>query len=236
MTTSCNKPGPEEALHLLDEGNRRFVEGRSTHPHADAARRGLAATSQQADYAYATVISCSDSRVPVEILFDAGIMDLFVVRVAGNVCNTDEIGCIEYGLAHVRTPLLVVLGHTQCGAVTAVTRVLQGHGHPLERNIPPLVRGIEPAVRRALESGATENEETVFRRAVEENVWEAIGNLFLASPRTRELVHGGQARVCGAIYELETGCVRWLDEARVAELLDAAERDPVRAVEPFAEE
>lgn len=236
MTISAAKPGVLEALRLLEEGNRRFVAGQPERPHGAAARRALAAVSQQSDYAYATVLSCSDSRVPVELIFDAGIMDLFVVRVAGNVCNTDEIGCIEYGLAHVKTPLLVVLGHTQCGAVTAVMRVLQGHGHPLERNIPPLVRSIEPAVRRALEQGGTTDDAALLRRAVEENVWQAIENLFLASPRTRELVRAGQVRVVGAIYELETGLVRQLDDKRVRALLDGAECNPTRALGPFAQD
>ena len=81
-----------------------------------------AGKESQGDHAYATVITCSDSRVPVERVFDAGVMDIFVIRVAGNVCDVDEVGSIEYGLAHVHTPVLVVLGHTQCGAVTAVTK------------------------------------------------------------------------------------------------------------------
>lgn len=234
MTTPGPKPDAAGALQTLGEGNRRFAAGQTAHPRGDAARRALAAASQQSDYAYATVLSCSDSRVPVEWVFDAGIMDLFVVRVAGNVCNTDEIGCIEYGLAHVRTPVLVVMGHTQCGAVTAVTRALQGHGHPLERNIPPLVKSIEPAVRRALEQGAAEDDAALLRLAVEENIWQAIENLFLASPRTRELARAGQARVVGAVYELETGLVQWLDERRVRSLLKAAECSPARARDPFA--
>ena len=109
------KPTPEQALQKLKDGNRRFVAGKAQNPHADAARLKLAASQNQGDHALATVITCSDSRVPPEILFDAGVMDLFVIRVAGNVVQTDEAGSIEYGLAHVYTPVLVVLGHTQCG-------------------------------------------------------------------------------------------------------------------------
>ena len=100
-------------------GNIRFVEGKSQHPHTDSARLIQAGKENQANHAYATVITCSDSRVPVERIFDAGIMDTFVIRVAGNVIDTDEAGSIEYGLAHVNTPVLVVLGHTQCGAILA---------------------------------------------------------------------------------------------------------------------
>jgi len=87
----------------------------------------------------------------VELIFDAGVMDIFAIRVAGNVCDTDEVGSIEYGLAHVNIPILVVLGHTQCGAVTAVTHKVHGEGHKLERNIPPLVDNIIPAVKMTVE-------------------------------------------------------------------------------------
>ena len=106
------KPGPEKVIALLKEGNKRFIDRKSIHPHMDAARLAQAGSEDQGDHAYATVITCSDSRVPVELIFDAGIMDIFVIRVAGNVCDVDERGSIEYGLAHVNTPVLVVLGHT----------------------------------------------------------------------------------------------------------------------------
>ncbi|MBE0665669.1 MAG: carbonic anhydrase, partial [Candidatus Aminicenantes bacterium] len=124
-TARSQKTTPDKAIAILKEGNVRFVSGKATHPHTGAERLAQAGKESQADHAYATVISCSDSRVPVELLFDAGIMDIFVVRVAGNVMDVDEAGSIEYGLVHVNTPVLVVLGHTQCGAVTAVTQVVQ---------------------------------------------------------------------------------------------------------------
>ena len=139
---ASTKPSPEKAIAILKEGNARFVAGKSLHPNADSKRLLLSGNADQGDYAYATVITCSDSRVPVETIFDAGVMDIFVIRVAGNVCNVDEIGSIEYGLAHVRTPVLIVLGHTKCGAVTAVTHAFHGKCHRLERNIPPLIKGI----------------------------------------------------------------------------------------------
>ena len=113
------KPGPDEAIAILKAGNERYFSGNAARPHADAARIALSGKEDQGNYAYATVITCFDSRVPVEIIFDAGVMDLFVIRVAGNVLDVDEIGSVEYGLAHDHTPVFVVLGHTQCGAVTA---------------------------------------------------------------------------------------------------------------------
>jgi len=206
------KPNPEDVLKLLAEGNERFAAGKATHPHADADRLALAGSRNQKDYAYATVISCSDSRVPVELIFDAGIMDIFVIRVAGNVCNTDEIGSIEYGLAHVKTPVLVVLGHTQCGAVTAVTHALQGKGHALERNIAPLVKPIIPAVKRAMTVREDLQGDHLIPLAIEENVWQGITDLFLKSPVTRDLVRKGAAKVVGAIYDVKSGQVKWLGE------------------------
>ncbi|MFH1851892.1 MAG: carbonic anhydrase [Candidatus Neomarinimicrobiota bacterium] len=111
--TTAAKPKPDQVLQMLKDGNARFVSGKASYPHQNSDRIKLAGEADQGNYAYATIISCSDSRVPVELIFDAGVMDIFVIRVAGNVCDTDEIGSIEYGLAHVRTPLLLVLGHTR---------------------------------------------------------------------------------------------------------------------------
>jgi len=198
------KPSPDEVLAMLKEGNARFIAGKSKHPHP-AARTGLAGRENQGDYAYATVISCSDSRVPVELIFDAGVMDIFVIRVAGNVCDTDETGSIEYGLAHVHTPVLVVLGHTQCGAVTAVYGQVTGHAHKLERNIPSLVDNIVPAVQRAVREGKD------IEKAIEYNVEQGILELYMRSPCVRRLVKEGKVKVVGAIYDVGTGKIRWLD-------------------------
>lgn len=232
--SAAQKPTADQALQRLKDGNARFVAGTSTRPHLDAARLRQAGTESQADHAFASVISCSDSRVPVESLFDAGIMDIFVIRVAGNVCDGDEAGSIEYGLAHVKTPVLVVLGHTQCGAVTAVTQAVQGHGHRLERNIPALVDNIEPAVRRAMIAQPKLQGEAVIPLAIEENVWQGVEDLFLASPATRQMVKSGQAKVVGAIYDVGTGRIDWLPEGRVQEILVKAEADPRRALQAMA--
>lgn len=228
------KPSPDATIAMLKAGNARFVEGKSTHPHADAARLHQAGTENQGNHAYATVITCSDSRVPVEIIFDAGIMDIFVIRVAGNVCDVDERGSIEYGLAHVNTPVLVVLGHTQCGAVTAVTQAVLGHGHPLEANIPPLVDNIEPAVRAAMAAHPDVKGKAIIPAAIEQNVWQGIEDLFMHSAATREIVKSGKAKVVGAIYDVGTGKVKWLPDANVAGILKKVEADPKRAMEAMA--
>ena len=226
------KPTPEKAIALLKEGNQCFVDGKSLHLHTDAARLIQAGSENQGDHAYATVITCSDSRVPVEIIFDAGIMDIFVVPVAGNVCDVDGRGSIEYGLAHVNTPVLVVLGHTQCGAVTAVTHRVQGKGHALELNIPPLVDNIEPAVKRAMSKHTDIQGDKIIPYAIEENIWQSIEDLFMNSPATRELVKSGKVRVVGALYDVGTGKIDWLPASEVDRILRNVEASSLKAKKP----
>ncbi len=227
-------PTAEESMKMLVAGNERFAAGKMTHPNTDKARLDLAATKNQGNYAYATIVSCSDSRVPVEFIFDSGIMDLFVIRIAGNVCDTDEIGSVEYGTRHVNTPVLMVLGHTQCGAVTAVCKELTGHGHPLEKNIPQLVDNIIPAVKKVQSAFPQASAENLITRSIDENVWQGIESIFLRSAAVRELAKSGKLKVVGAIYELETGKVKWLSDAKVAELLKKADEDPAREKEAMA--
>jgi carbonic anhydrase len=232
--SSAQKPAPDAVVKMLQEGNSRFVANKSIHPHSDTQRLIQAGKENQGNHAYATVIACSDSRVPVERIFDAGVMDLFVVRVAGNVVDVDEAGSIEYGLLHVNTPVLVVLGHTQCGAVTAVTNEVEGHGHALERNIPPLVDNIIPAVKRAMAAHADKHGQDVIPYGIEENVWQGIDDLFMTSPATRELVKSGKAKVVGAIYDVGTGKIEWLPESKVSEILQQVEKNPARAMDAMA--
>lgn len=232
--SKTKKPSPEQALQMLTEGNKRFYSGKPTYPHTGAARCRQAGTDDQADHAIATVIACSDSRVPVELIFDAGVMDIFTVRVAGNVCDTDEIGSIEYGLAHVHTPVFVLLGHTQCGAVTAVTHALQGYGKPLERNIPQLVDNIIPAVRKAMAAHADLQDDGVIPHAIRENVWQGIEDLFMKSPITRDLFKAGSVKVVGAIYDVASGKVTWLPEERVGKIFKKVEASPDKETEVFA--
>ncbi|MDD4275068.1 MAG: carbonic anhydrase, partial [Desulfobacter postgatei] len=229
------KPSPDEALQMLKDGNQRFVSEKSEHPHLTKQRMIQAGMEDQADHAYATILTCSDSQVPVEAIFDAGVMDIFVIRVAGNVCDTDEVGSIEYGLAHVRTPVMVVLGHTQCGAVTAVTRAINGHDHAVEKNIPPLVDNIEPAVRQTIEKYPQAKGDQIIPLAIEENVWISIRDLFMQSAATRELVKAGKAKVVGAIYDVSDGKVYWLEDTTVDNILNEVEADPDRAMEAMAD-
>lgn len=206
-----------EAVRRLTDGNTRFVLGASTHPDNNAARREETAAGGQ--HPFVTILSCSDSRVPLELVFDQGIGDIFVIRVAGNVCGPSEMGSIEYGVDHVGTPLLVVLGHTQCGAVTAATMGADVHG-----NIKPLVSRIAPAVTDAQSAHPDVHGKDLLPAATEANVWRSIEELLSHSSITRHRVQQGNLKVVGAIYDVKSGRVRWLGEhPRQAGLLTAAE-------------
>lgn len=227
---ASSQPSPTQAQNMLQEGNQRFAAGKPTHTHTDRKRLFQAGTESQGDHAYATVIACSDSRVPVERLFDAGVMNIFVIRVAGNVCGIDEIGSIEYGLCHVNTPLLVVLGHSQCGAVNAAIAEMEGNASPLQRNIPPLINKIIPAVRKARKQHPKLSEKALAPFGVEENVWQGIRDIFMKSPATRELVNKKKVAIVGAIYDVGTGKVRWLSPETPARILREVESNPARAM------
>jgi carbonic anhydrase len=193
----------DEALRLLKAGNARYADGKLQHPHQDQARRAL--TAAQGQHPLATVLTCSDSRAPAEIIFDQGIGDIFVVRVAGNVAATDEIGSIEYAVDHLATPLVVVLGHTQCGAVTAVVDDTK-----LPPNIANLVEPIKPAVDKAREANPEAAKDVLLKAAITNNIWQAVEDMLRQSPLIRDKVRDGQAQVVGALYDIDSGQVQWL--------------------------
>jgi len=202
---SSSAPAPaSEVLTRLKTGNEAFTKGSSVHPRQDAKRIREVAAGQKP---MATVLSCSDSRVPVELLFDQGIGDLFTVRVAGNVADTDELGTIEYGVDHLETPILVVMGHTKCGAVTAVATGAEVHGH-----IPELVDNISPAVESAKKKNPSLSAKAVVEPAIKENVFQAISDVITKSPSVRKRLKEGKVKIVGALYHLEDGSVEWLGE------------------------
>ncbi len=225
LLMAVNLPGQSsrnkaQGLNALMMGNQRFVNGLTDqsarqYPHLDRARLRENASSGQ--YPYATIIGCSDSRVPIEIIFDAGIGDIFPIRVAGNVSDVDEIGSIEYGVGHVNTPVMLVLGHTGCGAVTAVVENADVRG-----NIPPLVDNIIPAVATARSKYPRARGAALINYAVEENVWQSIADLINNSAETARLVSSGALAVLGGVYHLETGAVEWLGEHPAQESLIAS--------------
>ena len=198
-------PSPDTAMQMLKDGNHRFASEARVMPNLDATRRQTVAKEGQKPYA--TILTCSDSRVPPEHIFDAGLGDLFVVRVAGNVADTDEIGTIEYGVEHLKTPFVLVMGHSNCGAVTAVVK-----GDKVEGSIPALVSKILPAAAEARKEHPGATDADLIAATIELNVWQSIHDLLTRSPLTAELVREGKVKVVGALYDLASGEVRWLGE------------------------
>ena len=202
-TPAASGISADEALRLLKEGNGRYAEGKLQHPHQDRARRAL--TAAQGQHPLAAILTCSDSRAPAEIIFDQGIGDIFVIRVAGNVAATDEIGSIEYAVDQRGAPLVLVLGHTQCGVVGAV---LDDAKQP--PNIASLVAPIKPAVDQAREANPEAAKDVLLKAAITGNVWQAMDDMLRQSPIIREKVKDNQVQVVGALYDLDSGQVQWL--------------------------
>ena len=189
----------DAALAELSAGNAHHVAHRYQHPHETLSRQRELVTTQNP---HAEILSCADSRVPPELIFDQGLGDLFIVRVAGNVASDIELGSLEYGAEHLHVPLLVVLGHQHCGAVTAAVE-----GGAVESHISSLIALLRPAVEktRGLPGDPVEN-------AVKANVEMVVKQLRTSTPVLAELVAHGKLKVVGAIYSLDTGKVTWLPD------------------------
>jgi carbonic anhydrase len=192
-----------EALTRLKQGNRRFARGKVRHAHEAASWRNHLKSGQQP---FATILACSDSRVPPELVFDQGLGDLFVIRVAGNVVASDVVGSIQYAIAHLKTRLVLVMGHEGCGAVTAAVESLAGRGTEL-KFIEALIERIEPGLAKL--PAALEGADRV-RAAVEANVRWTLRELAAIHEGKRALKSKAVALV-GAVYELDSGTVRFLD-------------------------
>jgi len=193
----------EQALEVLKKGNERFASGNSEHPNLNISRRKE--TTKKGQHPIATIITCSDSRVPVEILFDQGIGDIFTVRNAGNVCGVNETATIEYGVGHLNTPLLVVLGHTHCGAVTAVVQDAK-----LDGSIPSLLKNIKTAFSKVENNNQKSEGDALINATIKANVEQSIDDLITNSEIVRDLVSNNDLKIIGAIYDIETGQVEWL--------------------------
>jgi len=192
-----------QALQKLMEGNQRFVSGQMCHAHQAADWRKHLASGQQP---IATILACSDSRVPPELVFDQGFGDLFVVRVAGNIIDSDILGSIGYGLIHLKTPLVVVMGHEGCGAVTAALKMIDGLAHETH-----YIAGLLNHIIPGLGDVASELEEKErVQAAVEQNVRQSVNRLQEVW-RSSEILKDKPIEVKQAVYMLETGMVKFLD-------------------------
>lgn len=195
----------DEALQRLIEGNQRFQRG---EPHLSGVARETLAELARGQHPFATILGCSDSRVAPETIFHAGLGELFVVRVAGNVLSAEVAGSIQYSSAHLQTPLLVVLGHEGCGAIQAALSTMYQGVQDASR-IQLLVDSILPGLE-GLDAGLPPAER--LAQAVEMNVRSTVRTI-LASPEGRARQAEGRVKCVGAIYEIETGRVRFLDRS-----------------------
>jgi carbonic anhydrase len=204
-----------EALERLRAGNRRFVSGvRSLDPLMSQARRQEFVVGQQP---FAVILGCSDSRVPVEIVFDQGLGDLFVIRVAGNIVAPSQIGSVEFAADRFGTRLVVVLGHTRCGAVLATLEELQPSAERPSRNLSSIVDRIRPSVEALLATELRHDRDTLARQAVRANVRVSANALRHGSGILERLIQRDELRVVGAEYSLETGVVDFFDGLPVTE-------------------
>lgn len=213
------KDPPRTILEDLKRGNARFAAHRLEHPHTDPERRRLSVQRSPALYAFATILSCSDSRVPVELIFDVGVMDVCVLRVPGNTLTAREISGIEYNFRHSVTPLIIVMGHSDCElAATALDEKSFGQLPP---NLQELVRPIREVTERVKEENPHLKEQALLDLCIRENVLEAIRTLFQASPDILEAAGKNKILVVGAVYDLKTGKVEWLDHRRIWNIMNA---------------
>ena len=197
-----------EALSRLRDGNRRFVSGvRSLDALVSHTRRTELATDQQP---FAIVLGCSDSRVPAEVIFDQGLGDLFVIRVAGNIVAPSQVGSVEFAAARFGTPLVVVLGHTQCGAILATLEEVRSRTNH-SPNVRSIVDRIRPSVETLLATELGCDEDRLVREAARANVRASADHLRHGSALLEQLIQDGGLAVVGAEYSLETGEVDFFD-------------------------
>jgi carbonic anhydrase len=198
-TTGAEAPvaNPDQALQRLMEGNQRYVANRTLPLNESESRRTEVAQGQ---HPFATIFSCVDSRVPPELVFDRGLGDLFVIRTAGHVTDKAVLGSLEFAVAELHIPLMMVLGHEKCGAVKATIEAVEKNAHA-EADIDWLVEGIRPAVEKT--RGASGD---ALDNAVKANIELTVQRL-KASPILSEAIEAGQLKIVGARYDLDTGSV-----------------------------
>jgi carbonic anhydrase len=198
-----------EALARLVEGNRRFASGLRSHdrPTSPARRDELVAGQEP----FAIILGCSDSRVPAEIVFDQGLGDLFVIRVAGNVVAASQVGSVEFAAARYGTRLVVVLGHSQCGAILATLEELQQSTENRSRNLRSIVDRVRPSVETLLATELRHDPVALVQQAVRANIRASANHLRHGSEILEQLIQDKGLMVVGAEYSLETGVVEFFD-------------------------
>jgi carbonic anhydrase len=195
----------DNALQKLMDGNKRYVSGSLAKKNIGETRRNELSKGQKP---FAIVITCSDSRVPPEILFDQGIGDIFVIRVAGNIVDPIVLRSIEYGAEHLNAPLLFILGHTKCGAVTATLEILETKG-----KLCPLAKKIMPAAEKAKKKGGTKDE--ILETAIKENVKNVYKDV-MKSKIISHLVQEDKLKIVAGEYNITTGKIAMIELPKVA--------------------
>jgi carbonic anhydrase len=198
-----------EAIERLKEGNRRFVSDEAT----GGIRAPQPKLSELADEQrpFATIIGCSDSRVPVELIFTQGLGDLFVIRIAGNIVSTTQLGSVEFAVRAFGTPLVVVLGHSNCGAVKATIDEIERPGELPSPHLSAIIDRIRPSVERVMAVVPGYDGSSLVQMAVEENVRAATGLLRDSSVIIEDRLSQGRLSIVGATFSLKTGVVEFLD-------------------------
>lgn len=199
----------EEVLERLKNGNQRFVQGQTKH-------LGLLSHQERAQMAqtqepFAIILGCSDSRVPAEMVFDQGLGDLFVIRVAGNIVAPSQVGSVEFAVASFACPVVVVLGHTHCGAIESTIEVLANPDKPPSANLMSIVNRVRPSVEILMQTELKDDLKKLSCHAVRSNVFASVNQLRHGSAVLESFISKGELKVVGAEYSLETGEVTFFD-------------------------
>jgi len=195
----------DEAINRLIAGNQRFVSGDRT---VDTKQRP---STEGRQAPLAIILGCSDSRVPAEIIFDQGLGDLFVIRVAGNIVAPSQVGSVEFAAGRFGTPLVVVLGHSRCGAVIATLEELENPSKNNSTNVLSIVNRIKPVIAPLFATDLKNNPDQLLNSAIKANILAAQNQLMHGSHTLENLIQNGKLKIVGAEYCLETGIVNFFD-------------------------
>jgi carbonic anhydrase len=199
----------QEALERLQQGNHRFVTSLEAGAPSPDESRKLELVREQSPFAI--VLGCSDSRVPAELVFDQGLGDLFVIRVAGNIVAPSQVGSVEFAASRFGTRLVVVLGHSQCGAILATVEELQRPAESQSRNLRSIVDRVRPSVEGLMKTELRHDLDALVRNAVRANVMASVNHLRHGSEILEQLIRDEGLRVVGAEYSIETGEVDFFE-------------------------
>lgn len=199
----------QEVLERLKQGNQRFVKGETQYvKFLSHQQRAEMADSQEP---CAIILGCSDSRVPAEMVFDQGLGDLFVIRVAGNIVAPSQVGSVEFAADSFNCPLVVVLGHTHCGAISSTIEALRNPDHPPSANLMSIVNRVRPSVEILMQTELKDDLAKLSVHAIRSNVFASVNQLRHGSAVVENLIAQGKLKVVGAEYSLETGEVTFFD-------------------------